>query len=384
MVDPARYRRALPSTTPFDGKPQSADRSSQATEAMRIAGSKTFVLVTRIFVSIVGQIQSVAWTGDHMDNLAAMQQPIALPSRYFWQRLAAFAIDILIFQAIILVAAYNISTALPPSLRFPGWSSIECVPEVPSQLAKQIEAGWPLKPNELRTTAICELRQFGFGKYRYLQTTVLMEPWDYVTPTQVLTIPLDADGNPVARTIPAYSNLISGIASTALIMLAFACFSANSRRTVGKAVFFLEVTTVDGKGPDFGTALKREILKFSPNLLFSAAAFAISLFPAYPTRDFDALLAMFQDGYTPSDISTIWLYGIWTVTIMAWWLLPLAEWKGQVFYDRICACKVVSPLEASRPIDARTGQNRPRMYRRLAPIRGGRRRRRRAYLRVPY
>ncbi|WP_088673601.1 RDD family protein [Rhizobium sp. R339] len=319
-----------------------------------------------------------------MDNPAAMQQPVALPSRHFWQRLVAFAVDILIFQAVILVATHYISTALPSNLRFPGWSSIECVPEVPSQLAKRIEEGWPLKPNEFRTTAICELRQFGFGKHQYLQTTVLMEPWDDVSPTQVLTIPLDADGNPVTRAIPAYSNLISGIASTMLIVLTFACFSANGRRTAGKAVFFLEVTTVDGKSPDFGTAVKREILKFSPNLLFNAAAFAISLFPAYPAQDFDALLAMFHDGYTPSDISTIWLYGIWTVTIMGWWLLPFAEWKGQLFYDRICACKVVTTQEASRPIEAPVRQNRPRMYRRLAPIRGSRRRRRRAYLRVPY
>ncbi|OWV86501.1 hypothetical protein ATY75_21820 [Rhizobium sp. N122] len=278
--------------------------------------------------------------------MAAMQQPISLPSRYFWRRFVAFALDLFIFQAAILISVHCISTAFSLDLRFARWTSMECTEKVPGQLAKRIETGWPLKPNELRTNEICEVRQFPFGRQRYLRTTVLIEPWDYVTPTQVLTIPVDTDDNPVTRTTPSYSNLISGIGNTVLIALAFACFSAKGRRTFGKAVFFLRVTSVDGKGPDFVTALKREILKFSPNVLFSAAAFASSLFPAYPTEDFDALLAIFHDGYAPSDTTMIWLYGIWTVTIMAWWLLPFAEWKGEVLYDRICACKVMTTLEA--------------------------------------
>lgn len=219
---------------------------------------------------------------------------------------------------------------------------MQCTEGVADQLAKRIDVGWPLKTNELRTNEICEERQFGLGKQRYLQITVEMEPWDYVTPTQVLTIPLDADDNPVDKIVPAYSGFISGIANTALIALAFACFSTNGRRTFGKAVFFLRVQWTDGEGPDFGIALKREILKFSPNLLFSAAIFAISLFPLHPTQDFDALLGMFHGGYTPSNIGTIGLYVLWSIAAAAWWLVPFVEWKGQTFYDRICACEVVS------------------------------------------
>ncbi|ANM11033.1 hypothetical protein AMK06_CH02686 [Rhizobium sp. N541] len=196
-----------------------------------------------------------------MDNMAAMQQPISLPSRYFWRRFVAFALDLFIFQAAILISVHCISTAFSLDLRFARWTSMECTEKVPDQLAKRIETGWPLNPNELRTNEICEVRQFPFGRQRYLRTTVLIEPWDYVTPTQVLTIPVDTDDNPVTRTTPSYSNLISGIDNTVLIALAFACFSAKGRRTFGKAVFFLRVTSVDGKGPDFVTALKREILK---------------------------------------------------------------------------------------------------------------------------
>ncbi|TAU48887.1 hypothetical protein ELI44_13085 [Rhizobium ruizarguesonis] len=273
---------------------------------------------------------------------AEMPQSIALPPRHFWRRLAAFALDIIVFQAAILIAVHYISKTFSEGSHFADKASMECAEGVPDQLARRIETGWPLKTNELRTNEICEMRQFGLGKQRYLQITVLIEPWDYVTPTQVLTIPVDADDNPLSKTIPAYSDLISGTANTALIALTFACFSANGRRTFGKAVFFLRVQWIDGEGPDFGIALKREILKFSPNLLLSAAIFAISLFPVYPTQNFDALLGMFHGGYIPSNDGTIGFYVLWAIAAMAWWLVPFMVWQGQTFYDRICACEVVS------------------------------------------
>ncbi|NYJ15282.1 hypothetical protein GGI64_006387 [Rhizobium leguminosarum] len=277
-----------------------------------------------------------------MDNTAAMQQPISLPSRYFWRRFAAFTLDVLIFQTAILVAVHYVSMVFSLDLGFPGWTSMECTERVPDQLAQRIDTGWPLKPNELRTSEICEMRQLALGKQRYLQISVLIEPWDYVTPAQVLTVPIDADDDPVIGTIPAYSNLASGIGNTVLIALAFACFSANGRRTFGKAVFFLRVRSVGGKYPDLGTTFKREMLKFSPNLLFSAAVFAISLFPAYPKQDFDALLAVFHDGYTPSNDGTIAFYIVGTIAVMVCWLLSFIVWEGQSFHDRICACEVVS------------------------------------------
>ncbi|WHO80596.1 RDD family protein [Rhizobium leguminosarum] len=277
-----------------------------------------------------------------MDNTAAAREPITLASSHFWRRFAAFAVDVIIFQAAILITVHYISTVFSLDFRFPRWTSMECTEKVPDQLAKRVDTGWPLKPNEFRTNQICEVRQLGFGKQRYLQVAVQIEPWDYVTPAQVLTIPLDADNNPVTKTLPAYAGLISGIGNIGLIVLAFACFSANGRRTFGKAVFFLRVQWIDGEGPDFGIALKREILKFGPNLLFSATIFASSLFPIYPTQDFDALLAMFHDGYIPSDKGTTGLYVIWTIAAMVWWLFPFIVWRGQAFYDRVCACDVVS------------------------------------------
>ncbi|PDT00202.1 hypothetical protein CO666_31940 [Rhizobium chutanense] len=277
-----------------------------------------------------------------MDYTAEMPQSIALPPRYFWRRLAAFALDILIFQAAILIAVHYISKTFPEGSHFTDKVSMKCAEGVPDQLAKRIDAGWPLKTNELRSNQICEERQFGFGKQRYLKIIVEMEPWDYVTPTQVLTIPLDADDNPVNKAVPAYSDFLSGIVNTALIALACACFSANGRRTFGKAVFFLRVQSADGENPDFGTAFKREILKFSPNLVFSAAIFAISLFPPHPTQDFDALLGIFHSGYVPSNSRAIAPYALWTTAAIAWWLVPFMEWKGQTFYDRICACEVES------------------------------------------
>ncbi|MBB3918284.1 RDD family protein [Rhizobium fabae] len=276
-----------------------------------------------------------------MDYTAEMPQSAALPSRYFWRRFAALVVDIVIFQAAILIVVYSFTTTPPLDLLVHGWTSVQCTAAIPDQLAKRIDAGWPLKTGEIRGADICETTHFGLGKQRYLRTRVAGDT-DGLLWSPELTIPLDADNNPVTKTLPAYRSLLSGIANTALMALAFAGFSANGRRTFGKAVFFLRVQSIDGEGPDLGTAFKREILKFSPNLLFSTLAFAISLFPIYPTADFDALLGMFRDGYIPSNDGTIGFYVVWTVAALAWWLAPIIAWQGQTYYDRICGCEVVS------------------------------------------
>ncbi|MBB5662901.1 hypothetical protein GGE68_001073 [Rhizobium leguminosarum] len=276
-----------------------------------------------------------------MDYTAETPQSIALSPRYFWRRLAAYTVDIIIFQTVILLAIYSFTAAPPLDSLVHGWTSTQCTEAIPDQLAKRIDAGWPLKTGEIRGADICAETHLGLGKQKYLRTGVA-EDSDGLLWAPELTIPLDADNNPVTKTLPAYHSLLFGIATTALIALAFAWFSANGRRTFGKAVVFLKVQSVDGKNPDLGTAFKREILKFSPNLLFSTVAFAISLFPIYPTEDFDALLRMFRDGYQPSDDGTVNSYLTWTIAIMAWWAWPFMIWRGQTFYDRICACEVVS------------------------------------------
>ncbi|WP_064682470.1 RDD family protein [Rhizobium bangladeshense] len=312
-----------------------------------------------------------------------MPQPVTLPPRYFWRRLEAFTIDFIIFQAVILIIVSHISAAFHLDFRFPGWTSTWCGVTVPDQLAQRIDAGWPLRGNESRETSICEVTQIALGKQRYLQTGAAEDTEHWVW-SGMPTFPLDAHNNPVTTPLPAYPILMSGVANTVLVAGAFAYFSANGRRTLGKSLAGLKVQSVDGQNPGIGITFKREFLKFSPSLFFSVTVFVLSLFPLLPTEDFDTLLRMMRDGYTIPDDGGTGYYVMLTVAAMAWWLLPFVAWQGQVFYDRICACKVVSPLEASRPVEADPRQNRPRIYRRLAPIRGSRRRRRRAYLRAPH
>ncbi|MFS2180579.1 hypothetical protein ACCC98_32265 [Rhizobium pisi] len=93
-----------------------------------------------------------------MDYTAEMPQSAALPSRYFWRRFAALVVDIVIFQAAILIAVHYISTTFPEGFSFAD-DAMECREGVPDQLAKRIDANWPLKANEVRTNDICEARQ---------------------------------------------------------------------------------------------------------------------------------------------------------------------------------------------------------------------------------
>ncbi|WP_411196949.1 RDD family protein [Rhizobium sp.] len=272
-----------------------------------------------------------------MDTTPQMPQYATLPSRHFWRRAVACIVDIIIFQAVILIAVYCISTVIPLDFRFAGWSYTQCSVEVPDQLAKRIDVGWPLKPGEVRINQICEISQIGSEKQRYLQTGVSRQT-DYGTSAQWLAVPVDADGNPVLGSVSVYPSVISGIVNIALLALAFAYFSANGRRTIGKKLLGLRVQSVDGKNPGLGIEFRREILKFSPYLLFIAAAFAI---PVFPTEDFDTLLHMSRDGYTILDNGAAMFEIILGIAALMWWFLPLIFWRGQTFYDRICACKVV-------------------------------------------
>ncbi|MGO7635123.1 RDD family protein [Rhizobium leguminosarum] len=275
-----------------------------------------------------------------MDTTPQIPQYAILPSRHFWRRAVACIVDIIIFQAVILIAVYCISTVIPLDFRFAGWSYTQCGVEVSDQLAKRIDAGWPLKPGEVRISQICEVSQIGSEKQRYLQTGVSHQT-DNWTSARWLTIPVDANGNPVIGTVSVYPIVISGIVNIALLALAFAYFSANGRRTIGKKLLGLRVQSVDGKNPGLGTEFRREILKFSPYLLFIAADFAFSLFPVFPTEDFDALLRMSRDGYTLLDSGAAMFDVVLGIAALIWWFLPLIFWRGQTFYDRICACKVV-------------------------------------------
>ncbi|MBY5400887.1 MAG: RDD family protein [Rhizobium sp.] len=275
-----------------------------------------------------------------MDTTPQMPQYATLPSRHFWRRAVAYLIDIIIFQAAILIAVYCISTVLPLDFRFPGWSYTQCGVELPDQLAKRIDAGWPLRSGEVRINQICEVSQIGSEKQRYLQTGVSRQT-DNGTSGQWLTIPVDADDNPVIGPVFVYSSVISGIVNIAFLAFAFAYFSANGRRTIGKKLLGLRVQSVDGKSPGLGTEFRREILKFSPYLFFIAAAFAFSLFPVFPTEDFDVLLRMSRDGYTLLNKGAATFNIILGIAALIWWFLPFIFWRGQTFYDRICACKVV-------------------------------------------
>ncbi|KPH07872.1 RDD family protein [Rhizobium acidisoli] len=273
-----------------------------------------------------------------MDTTPQIPQYATLPSRHFWRRAVACIVDIIIFQAVILIAVYCISTVIPLDFRFAGWSYTQCSVEVPDQLAKRIDVGWPLKPGEVRINQICEVSQIGSEKQRYLQTGVSRQT-DYGTSARWLAVPVDADGNPVVETESVYPSLISGIVNIALLALAFAYFSANGRRTIGKKLMGLRVQSVDGKNPGLGIEFRREILKFCPYLLFIAAAFAL---PVFPTEDFDTLLRMSHDGYTLLDNgAAVFFEIILGIAALIWWFLPLIFWRGQTFYDRICACKVV-------------------------------------------
>lgn len=276
-----------------------------------------------------------------MSFAASDRQMASLPPRHFWRRLAAYLIDIIIFQIAFTFLFLALSTVTPWDVTLPFLQKQQCNDTTSGPLIPKIEAEWPLQPGETRSNQLCRMSWLGSKGYNLFVSKVVSQQGS-ATSIRALSVPVDDNGNPIDPSVtirPASSIVLL------LLPLAFAYCSAGGRRTPGKRLLSLRVTTVEDGPVALGLAAKREIFKFLPFVLI-AILNLVSLFLLRPSLPpIEQLIQQARDPnlFTASGIFALTgaLAPMLFVFTLIWWLYPLIVWRGQTFYDRFCDTKVV-------------------------------------------
>ncbi|AYG66522.1 MULTISPECIES: RDD family protein [unclassified Rhizobium] len=276
-----------------------------------------------------------------MSFAASDRQMASLPPRHFWRRLGAYAIDIIIFQIAFALLFLVISAVTPWDLTLPFLLKQQCEETTAGPLIPKVEAEWPLQPGETRSNQQCRISWLGSKGYTVFVSAVVSQHGS-TTVKRAFSVPVDGNGNPIDPNITVRPS-----SSIVLLLLpfAFAYCSTRGRRTPGKRVTSLRVTTVENGALPFGLAAKREMLKFLPLILlavFNLASLFLSRLYLPPIEE------MIQQA---RDINLLSASGFLAVTAalaplllvfaFIWWLFPLIIWRGQTFYDRFCDTMVV-------------------------------------------
>jgi len=80
---------------------------------------------------------------------ASAKQITSLPSRYFWHRLIACLIDLVIFHIICGLVFFALSAVTPWDLTLPFLQKLQCQPIGSNPLIQKIESDWPLQSGEV-------------------------------------------------------------------------------------------------------------------------------------------------------------------------------------------------------------------------------------------
>ncbi len=279
--------------------------------------------------------------GGTMSFAASDHQMSSPPRRHFWRRLGAYTVDIVIFQVAFTLLFLVLSAATPWDLTLPLLQKQQCEEATSAPLVAKVEAEWPLQPGEVRSNQLCRISWLGSDGYTVFLSIVASQQGS-ATLKRAFSIPVDGNGNPVDPNIAARPT-----SSVVLLFLpfAFALCSIGGKRTPGKRLTSLRVTTVEGGTLPFGLAAKREIFKFLPLMLVATVNLVgLFLLPSYQPP-IDQLIQQARDTNLLSAIGFFALTGalapLLFVFALIWWAFPFIVWRGQTFYDRFCDTMVV-------------------------------------------
>ncbi len=268
-------------------------------------------------------------------------QMASLPPRHFLRRAGAYLVDIVIFQIAFTLLFLALSAATPWDLTLPLIQKQQCDEATSGPLVAKIDAEWPLQPGEVRSNQLCRISWLGSKGYTLFVSAVTSRQ-GAATFNRAFSIPVDDNGNPIN---PNETARPTSSIMLLLLPFAFAFFSADDRRTPGKRLASLRVTTMEGGALPFGLAAKREMFKFLP-LMLLAIVNLINLFllPSY-LPPIDQLIQQAREASLLNAVGFFALTGalapMLLVFALIWWIFPLIVWRGQMFYDRFCDTMLV-------------------------------------------
>lgn len=256
------------------------------------------------------------------------------PKRYFWRRVAAFAVDLLLAYvwALVILAAVDAATGG----QFYYWGGIgtrtACDQAPPSPLLAEIDTHFPLPSNWKRVVVFCEQGAIG-GKTRHLLGVNDWMQDDNLTKTSSFAIPVSEAGDQFDSTLKLDPTKLVAYA----LMLGWAWAAG---RSPGKRLLGLEVQPVADAENARSRTFRREVLRLGPLALFSLAEVVFVLAGWIFVDNLPSYLRMMQ--FVMNNIFIlIALYTVLALPFLAYYGIPLVRWRGQAFYDRLAGTMVV-------------------------------------------
>jgi hypothetical protein len=195
----------------------------------------------------------------------------------------------------------------------------------------RVDALWPLPSGARRENLVCDHTVNGEHNRTFVTRVIWKE--GVTTYTREVAYPIDEAG----KALPTEYEL--DLAPFA-IMLFFVVLSAHGRRTPGKAVLSLRITTEEGGVPGWGHAIRREVLKLLPLVLFGALMLWMALAPPAALTDSEVAIIGMRDGTLFTSPWMLILFG-WCAVTALWWFGPFVVWRGRTWYDALAGTRLI-------------------------------------------
>ncbi|MFB2551687.1 RDD family protein [Ensifer soli] len=262
-----------------------------------------------------------------------------VPARLFWRRGFAYLIDVITANLLIWIVLLVLSLAASWFLGVSMSEPTTCEQAATGPAVALIEREWPLDAGEERLNIVCRSTSvLGAGSWQFTSYTRSGSSSDAFRLTRSVSFPVDARGAPLAESELFLETAISvPLASLPWLLTIglFIVFGAQGRRTPGKRLMGLRVTTEDGIPPGLERSLRRELWKFMPLLAGTVLILPVLI---VAVEDLRLLIAFARDGAVPN-----WVLAVVLPAVLAgavWWLGPFLRWRGQTFHDRLAGTVV--------------------------------------------
>ena len=257
------------------------------------------------------------------------------PARFFWRRVFAYFIDMLIVAALFSVLALSLNAVFDTKFMAPSLAkSKTCEPEN-TVSREQLGNIFPDEPGLRRSQFVCRYTTMGITS---MDLVVLIRETnkDGVNYRQKISLPLD-------RNVSLIESFILDSMMYLVGPLFFALLLSRSGKTIGKRWMGLRVQGSNGSVPVLRRTIFREYVKSAPLWLFAIS----SAYEGYQLTGlgFEAAaqtLGPLTEMLVLNEINAILLVGFGLSIVVFWFMFgSFIRWRGQAYWDRWTGLQVI-------------------------------------------
>lgn len=252
-----------------------------------------------------------------------------MAKRYFWRRLFAYVIDLLICGVLVTIVAVALNGVFSSAILAPSFiESTTCEAQDDLFTVERMNELLPLEPGQSHQQILCKQTNMLTTSF-YI--TELQKVWTKENTNLSLNLSYYSDENGNQRAYISSEPFVYLLAP-----FLFALFLSRWGLTPGKRMLGLVVSDEALERPDLTSALKRECLKGSIFFIFALQ----ELYTMFTTNnlDLDEFAKLVQS--IPAELEQVSFSDILTLdlalAIAGLWLLfgSFIRWRGRTYWDR--------------------------------------------------